>query len=298
MLSDLVMIKNKIIKIFSKTMNEENSKKINSEENNSSELKETNATFDSILTTLKEFVIIVIIVFAIRSFIITPFQISGTSMENNYHDKEIILVDIFSYLNFSTHFDEILENNSNFLVRTIFGALEKLPIHIWDPDRWDVVVIKPHVDIQREYYLKRIIWLPWETIKIENWKVFIKKVNSENFVELNETYLSTTNNWHTYLPYWITETEFIIPEWTYWVMWDNRLVSADSRWCFKNNCIDKNSTHFLKRADIVGKILINLGYFNIFKENSGIIPSLWELKWIHSPRFFNTPKTADYPELE
>jgi len=41
------------------------------------------------------------VVFFIRAFIITPFQINGQSMEASYHDKEFILVDKFSYLDFS-----------------------------------------------------------------------------------------------------------------------------------------------------------------------------------------------------
>lgn len=275
-------------------MNEENFS--TNEKQETSELKETNATFDSIIQTLRDIVIIVIIVFTVRSFIITPFQISWTSMENNYHDKEIILVDVFSYLNFYTHFDEILQNNPNIVTETIFNLFKKIPIHVWDPSRGDVVVIKPHVDNEREYYLKRIIWMPGETIKIDEWNVYIKKVGSDNFIKLNEEYLSTINKWETYLPANITQKEFLIPEWFYWVMWDNRIISADSRWCFKNNCIEKNSTHFLKRGDIVGRVLVDLWYFNIFKENS--FPKLWSFSWIHKPRFFNTQKTFNYPELE
>lgn len=217
-------------------------------------------------------------------------------MENNYHHKEVILVDIFSYLNFSTHFDEILANDPDVITKTVLGTLKKIPIHIGDPKRGDVVVIKPHVDEEHAFYLKRVIGLPWETIRIQDGKVAIKQVGKEDFIELKEEYLSITNRWHTYLPTNIVETEFLIPEGTYWVMGDNRLVSADSRWCFLNACFHKNSSHFLKRGDVVGKVFIDFGYFNIFKENE--FPKLGELRWIHTPKFFNISRTAEYPELE
>ena len=215
-------------------------------------------------------------------------------MEDNYHGKEIIIVDVFSYLDFNTYFDESIQESNGFW-STIFGWLKKIPIHIGDPKRGDVVVIKPHVDKQREYYLKRIIGLPGETIRIKDGKVAIKKANSEDFITLNETYLSATNSGNTFLPMNVTKTEFIIPEDSYWVMGDNRLISADSRGCFRD-CSYKDSTHFLKRGDVVGKVLLDLGYFNIFKENS--FPALWSLSWVHPPRFFNTARTATYPELD
>lgn len=262
----------------------------------SSEIKETNNLFEEIISFCKDIIIIILIVFVIRSFLITPFQIEGNSMEDNYHGKEIIIVDVFSYLNFNHYFDDYLENPNNSFVNSIFGVLKKIPIHISDPKRWDVVVIKPHIDdTEKMYYLKRIIWLPWETIKIENGKVSIKKAESDHFITLNELYLSATNIGNTFLPSNVSQTEFLIPKDSYWVMWDNRLISADSRWCFLD-CSRKNSTHFLPRKDIVWKVLLDLGYFNIFKEDA--FPKLGTFSWIHKPRFLDTPRSATYPELE
>jgi signal peptidase I len=47
-------------------------------------------------------------------------------------------------------------------------------------------VITPHVDRQREYYIKRVIALPGETIRFEDGNVFIKKVGTEKFIQINE----------------------------------------------------------------------------------------------------------------
>ena len=73
--------------------------------------------------------------------------------------------------------------------------LSKIPLHIGDPSRGDVVVIRPHVDPCREFYIKRIVGLPGDVIRFEDGKVLIKTLDSEKFIEINESkYLSTINN--------------------------------------------------------------------------------------------------------
>lgn len=66
----------------------------------SDELEETNNTFHEFIKFARDLVVILIIVIVIRIFFITPFRINGSSMEESYHDKEYILVDKLSYLNF------------------------------------------------------------------------------------------------------------------------------------------------------------------------------------------------------
>ena len=62
------------------------------------EIEETNKTFKIFINFFRDLVIILIIVIIIRTFLVTPFKINGSSMESSYHDKEYILVDKFSYL--------------------------------------------------------------------------------------------------------------------------------------------------------------------------------------------------------
>lgn len=261
----------------------------------SPEIQETNETMSDIIKFFKEITILIIIILLIRSFLITPFRISGQSMEPNYHNGEYILVDKWSYLNFATHFDGLRDTTqSGGFVNGVINILEKIPIHIGDPKRGDAVVIRPHVDKSREYYLKRILGLPGDTIRIADGVVSIKTPGSEDFIELNESYLGEFEG-KTHLPPTVRETEFIIPEDSYWVMGDNRQNSADSRSCFINNCLGHNSTHFIKREDVVGKVFLDFGYFNIFQENA--FPKLGELRWIYPPRFFSTTRSVEYPEL-
>ena len=67
-------------------------------------IDETSSTFREFITFFRDLIIILIIVIMIRVFLITPFRINGTSMEESYHEKEYILVDKLSYLNFPETF--------------------------------------------------------------------------------------------------------------------------------------------------------------------------------------------------
>ena len=260
------------------------------------EVHEATSTLMTVIKFLRDIVVIFLIAFAIRSFLVTPFQIQGVSMDDSFSDREYILVNTFGYLNFDTHFNEFLHSNPDPVSGTIAQLLKKIPIHVGNPERGDVIVLKPHIDKSREYYIKRVIGLPGETVRIFDGKVFIKKVDAENFVEINESYLSLVNSGQTLVNDQRTEKIFEIPENSYWVMGDNRLNSSDSRNCFKN-CNLPNSTHFLAREDILGKVAMSFGYFNIFDKKEGF-PHFGSFKWEVKPRFFDTPSTAQYPELD
>lgn len=161
------------------------------------------------------------VILFMRTFVATPFVTNGQWMYPTVKDQEYVFVE---------------KNNTDF-------------------QRGNIVIIKPGVDKSREYYIKRIIWLPWETISFSWGKVFIKNKWEYEFLELNEPFLSSSNRWNTSMPEYIEEKEFLIPNDSYWVMWDNRNNSADSRQCFQN-CFGKEiSAHFIKKTQITGKVL-------------------------------------------
>ncbi|NCP76743.1 signal peptidase I [bacterium] len=161
--------------------------------------------------------------------------------------------------------------------------------------RGDVVILRPHASNGKEYYIKRVIGLPGDTVKFEEGNVFLKVSGKTNFVKLNEGYLSLANNGKTFLPMDVKETEFLVPEGQYFTMGDNRNNSSDSRSCFMS-CSISGSTHFVSRANIVGKLFVDFGYVNIFRE--GGIRATGEWKWTYAPRFLSTPKDWIYPELK
>ncbi len=267
------------------------------------ELEETNKTFQIFISFLRDLVIILTIVIVIRTVLVTPFRINGSSMEANYHDKEYILVDKFSYLDFTEDafsrkfswesFSTKFKNGWNeFMTATV----AKLDFKLSDPKRWDVVVITPHVDKNREYYIKRVIWLPGEIIRFSSGIVFIKKNDADSFVQLYEPYLSLANSGNTFLQDYIEGDEFTIPDNMYWIMGDNRNNSADSRSCFRNCFWVEVTAHFIKRRDIIGKVLLNFWYINIFSDGGFL--RWWDFDWTYPPRFFNHPRSAEYPELD
>ena len=228
-----------------------------------------------VIDFIKDLVIIVLIVLFIRTFLVEPFQISGQSMSDSYYDKEFIIVDRFSYLDI-------------------------LDIKKWKIKRWDVIVFKPWVDKYKEYFIKRVIWIPWDKVKIVDWKVSLKKSWDEDFIELDEnSYLSDENNWKTYVRGVKKGVIKIydVPNKSYFVMWDNRNWSSDSRSCFASSCSFSTKTNFIKKDVITGKIFVDLGYFN-FKDFSFVHPWSKNYSWLEwiitKPRFFNSPSTHNY----
>ena len=96
---------------------------------------------------LYPYVIIVVVVILVRTFIITPVIVSGSSMKPNFNDGELLLVRKIRYNE-----------------KTI--------------KRFDVVVIKK----DKEEIIKRVIGLPGEHISYKNNKLYVNdKVLEENF---------------------------------------------------------------------------------------------------------------------
>lgn len=104
-----------------------------------------------IIKELYPYVIIIIVVVLIRSFIITPVIVSGNSMLPNFNNGELLLVKKIGYNE-----------------KTI--------------KRFDVIVIKK----DKEEIIKRVIGLPGEHISYKNNKLYVNdKLISEDYTHLN-----------------------------------------------------------------------------------------------------------------
>ncbi len=227
-----------------------------------------------LITFFRDLVIILVIVLFVRNFIASPFRISGNSMEENYHDKEFILVDKFSYADFKL-------------------------FKIGDPKRGDVVILRPHASNGKEFYIKRVIGLPGDKIEFRDGEIFLVPSGQNEEVKLSEPYLSPFNKGRTFLPNDVREKTFAVSMGEYFVMGDNRNNSSDSRSCFRS-CSTDEVGHYLKRSDIVGKIFLDLGYFKIFDDfslNPLRITFATTVEWVLKPRLFDTPGTWNYPEI-
>ena len=133
-------------------------------------------------------IVALLIVVPIRYFIFQPFFVRGQSMEPNFHNGDYLIIDELSY-------------------------------QFREPQRGEVIVFKyPQDPSQR--YIKRIVGLPGEIVKIQSGKVFIYQ--EEESQALEEEYLSQSTQTPGNLQYVLKKDE-------YFVLGDNRSVSSDSR---------------------------------------------------------------------
>jgi len=178
------------------------------------------------------FLSLVISIWIIKFFIIDIFNVSWHSMDTSLYDKEKILVSEYQrYLN-----------------------LNKVIT------RWDIIIFDSRIEdrttLGRNFYIKRVIWLPWDEIMLENWKVYLKEKDWVNYHELKESYLSPKSIWKTYLLEKNPErTIYIVPPKSFFVLWDNRLNSSDSRTCFIDSCEFTSHTNFVKFSDFYWKYI-------------------------------------------
>ena len=140
--------------------------------------------------TAKIIIISLAIILPIRYYLVQPFFVKGASMEENFHDGDYLLIDEISY-----RFDE--------------------------PRRGDVIVFR-YPENPSQFFIKRIIGLPGETIEIKDNKVVIFNNDYPKGFILGEGYLSprqqTAGNYKAKLD-----------NNNYYVLGDNRLQSSDSR---------------------------------------------------------------------
>jgi len=167
---------------------------------------------DFIWETLKVIIISLVIILPIRYFLIQPFYVKGASMEPNFYEHEYLIIDEISYR---------LDN----------------------PQRGEVIVFKYPKD-PSQYFIKRIIGLPGETVKLDNGKIIIINEDNPNGFFLNEDmYLPQTHTQGN------QQIELTADE--YFILGDNRSSSLDSR-VFGP----------IKRSDIVGRTWVRGWPFN------------------------------------
>ncbi|OGV69900.1 MAG: signal peptidase I, partial [Lentisphaerae bacterium RIFOXYA12_FULL_60_10] len=100
------------------------------------------------------------------------------------------------------------------LIEDDFVLVYRLAYSLGEPERGDVVVFQYPPETNQVPYIKRIIGLPGDTIKVEAGQVFI------NGQPLEEPYLKVPTN---------RGGEWVVPLGSIFVMGDNRNNSSDSR---------------------------------------------------------------------
>ncbi|MEC0248790.1 signal peptidase I [Paenibacillus chitinolyticus] len=149
---------------------------------------------------IKALLIAAVLVFLIRWLLFAPFIVEGPSMEPNFHTGERLIVNKIKY-KFS------------------------------EPKRGEVIVLHAPEGID---YIKRIVALPGETIKVDGDKVYVNdKVIEEPYIK--EAIDNAVKEGHAYnrrnFPEAGSEgtTEIKVPDKSVFVMGDNRSNSKDSR---------------------------------------------------------------------
>ena len=129
-----------------------------------------------------------VIVIPFRIFVAEPYIVQGESMSPTFETGHYLIINKFSH-------------------------------RVSDLDRGSVVVFRYPNDPSR-FFVKRIIGLPGETVRIRDRSVYVQPTGTEDFIKLEEDYLKNTiqNNLEKDLG----------PE-EYFVAGDNRGNSHDSR---------------------------------------------------------------------
>ncbi len=192
-----------------------------------------------------DLLIIVILVFLIRSFLVAPFRVSGPSMCDTLN-----VIDGECVPNGNTVGEFILLNKLTYL----FG----------EPQRGDVVVFVPPGG--ELHYIKRIIGIGGDLIEVNSDGYIYITTSDDKRHRLKEPYLNAVNFGNT-LPANELSRKFEVPDGKFFVMGDNRAHSSDSRHCFTSptGCEKNDPRAFIGESDIDGKALVTLWPFGNMK---------------------------------
>ena len=157
------------------------------------------------------FLMALVIAFFLNTFIIANSRVPSGSMENTIMTGDRLIGPRLSY-NFS------------------------------DPKRGDVIIFR-WPDNEKIFFVKRIIGMPGDTVKISDGKIYLN--NSTEALE--EPYIK-----EPMIPE--EDVEYVVPEGAYFVLGDNRNKSADAR---------RWQNTFVYRNKIIAKVIFE--YYPKFK---------------------------------
>lgn len=168
---------------------------------------------------VKVIALAIVIIIPIRVFLFQPFFVQGASMEPNFEDGEYLIINEFGYKH--TEIPGV-------------GTVEQFR----DLDRQDVVVFR-YPKNPEQYYIKRVIALPGESVAIKDGIVYIfNEVHHQGYALDESAYLA--KNVKT-----SDMTKITLDEDEYFVMGDNRSFSYDSR-----------AFGPIHRKDLIGRVLL------------------------------------------
>ena len=235
---------------------------------------------ESLGDTIKTVVYAILIAIVIRTLWFEPFKIPSGSMYPTLYVGDYLFVSKYTY-GYSKH--------------SLPWSIPLFEGRIWKdaPKRGDVVVFKYPRD-NRTDFIKRVIGLPGDKIKLENGRLFIngKKVEREQIEDfVMRDSMGNAERYHQYvetLPNGVKHrileisdnedndefSEVEVPQGTYFMMGDNRDRSDDSR----------VNVGFVPEENLVGKA--RFLFFSHNDEEAWYKPWTWPKK-IRWSRLFN-----------
>ena len=166
-----------------------------------------------ILSFVLYFVIVIAAMLLIIHYVGQRTEVSGSSMENTLSDGDNLIVDKISY-------------------------------RFQDPERYDIIIF-PYKYEEDTYYIKRIIGLPGEHVRIDD---------SGN-IYINEKVLTESYGREVIQDPGIARDEITLGEGEYFVLGDNRNNSSDSR---------DPSVGIIQKKDIIGRAWLQIYPFDEF----------------------------------
>lgn len=162
------------------------------------------------------------VVLFIRFFVINPYTVVGQSMEPTFSERDFIIVD-------------------------------KMTPRWGEIKRWDIIVFVPQNKTLP--FIKRVIGMPNEHIKVEEGKTFLcTDATFSDCEELEEIYLPS----ETYTSIDRCDvSEFSTDDTWFLVFGDNRDHSTDSRCCFWLACYE-GANYLVYPEDMIGKVMMRM----------------------------------------
>ena len=185
-----------------------------------------------LLSFLLEMVIIIVVVVLIRSFVISPFVIEGSSMVPNLHNADIVLVDKISARLMPYQRGDVIV-----FVPPVPGTAPVEGILCWGRKLVMPILGVPFEDACRTKlrYVKRIIGTAGDVIEIRDGQVWLTPAEGGDSQLINEQFLAKSNQTETcFTPNCRSRADregklFEVPENAIFVLGDNRRSSSDSR---------------------------------------------------------------------
>lgn len=171
----------------------------------------------------KVFLLAVVIIIPVRVFLFQPFFVQGSSMEPNFEDGQYLVISEFGYK------ETELRLSDTFNVT--FDSFKNI-------ERQDVTVFR-YPKNPEQFFIKRVIGLPGESVEILRGKVTIyNEIHPDGYVLDESAYIG---------PGTLTQDmpRKDLGDDEYFVMGDNRMASYDSR-----------SIGPIKKNKIVGRVLL------------------------------------------